>query len=152
MIETPELATTAAVRAAVVPLSIARAEMMSAFPAALAELKRVLAVQGIAVAGPMFAYYRRPPVDRFDFDIGLPVDAAVAPSGRVVAGGLPAARVVRTVYRGDYGGLPAAWSAFTGWLRSAGHAPAPNFWEVYAVGPGDAEPAGWRTELVQVLA
>ena len=152
MIDTPELATTAAVRAAVVPLSIPHAEMTTAFPAALAELHRVLAAQGLAQTGPMFAYYPRPPRDRFDFEIGLPVAHDVVPSGRVVAGGLPAARVARTVHHGDYGGLPAAWHAFAAWSRAAGHALAPDFWEVYAVGPGDAAPAGWRTELVQVLA
>ncbi len=152
MIDTPALATTAAVSAAVIPLSIPRAEMRTAFPAALAELHRVLAAQDVTPTGPVFAYYRRPPTDRFDFEVGLPVAQPVAASGRVVTGGLPAARVVRTVYHGDYDGLPGAWHDFATWLRTAGHAPASDFWESYAVGPGDADPPAWRTELVQVLA
>ena len=152
MIDTPELATTASVSAAVVPLSIPRAEMRTSFPAALAELHRVLSAQGVAPAGPVFAYYRRPPTDRFDFEVGLPVAQPVAAAGRVIPGELPAARVAQTVHHGDYDGLPAAWHEFATWLRTAGHALAPDFWEIYAVGPGDTDPPGWRTELVQVLA
>lgn len=152
MIEPPELATTTASLGAVVSLAIPRSEMTTAVPAAIGELHRVIAAQGIAATGPLFTYYPRRPGERFEFNVGLPVARAVAAAGRVTPGGLPASRVACTVYCGDYRGLPDAWAEFAAWIRRAGHGSAPEFWEVYRVSPNDADPAGWRTELVQVLA
>ena len=54
----------------------------------------------------------------FDFEIGVPVSAPFTPAGRVKPGMLPAAKVVRTVYRGAYEGLGDAWGEFDAWIAS----------------------------------
>lgn len=90
--------------------------------------------------------------ERFDFDLGVPVNEAVASTGRLEPGALPAAVVARTVYHGGYEGLGAAWGEFDAWIKENGHSPATNLWECYVVGPAKSEdPAAWRTELNRPL-
>lgn len=149
MIEPPVFADTVFSHAAIIPLNVTRAEMPPAFPAALAELHAVLSAQGIAATGPVFAHHLRQPAGGFEFEACIPVAVPVAPQGRVVAGIMAALPAVRTVYHGDYAGLPGAWGDFKAWLRLNGVPTGPTFWEIYAVGPGDTpDPAAWRTELV----
>lgn len=82
----------------------------------------------------------------------MPVGKDVTPVGRVRPGTLRAARVVKTVYRGPYEGLGAAWGEFMAWIVAQGHERAPDLWERYVVGPESSpDPAGYRTELVQPL-
>ena len=89
----------------------------------------------------------------FDFEIGVPVTAPVAAAGRVKAGELPATRVARTVYRGPYEGLGAAWGEFDAWIAAEGYKTAPDLWECYVAGPESSpDPGSWRTELNRPLA
>ncbi|MEO8348394.1 MAG: AraC family transcriptional regulator, partial [Acidobacteriota bacterium] len=43
--------------------------------------------------------------------------------------------VARTVYRGPYDGLGAAWGDFDAWLAANGHTPAADLSECYVSGP-----------------
>jgi effector-binding domain-containing protein len=107
-----------------------------------------VAAQGIAPVGPWFTHHLRMDPDTFDFEIGVPVATPVAAAGRVKPGRLPAATVARTVYRGRYEGLPAAWGEFMAWVAAQGHTPAADLWEIYVAGPESSpDPADWRTEL-----
>mgnify|MGYP001347076615 CR=1 FL=1 len=152
MIETPTIVQTAAQPAAVIRLTIPRAEIQSAMGPAFGELMATMGAQGIAPAGPFFAHHFRLDPDVFDFEVGVPVSATVAASGRVVAGELPAAKAARTVYHGGYDGIGAAWGEFSDWVAAQGLAPAGNVWEIYAVGPESGPDADtYRTELVQPL-
>jgi effector-binding domain-containing protein len=111
-----------------------------------------IAAQGIAPCGPVFAHYLSMDSGMFDFEVGVPVSAPVAPAGRVQPGQLPAARVARTTYHGPYEGLHAAWCEFGTLARAQGLKPAPGLWESYVVGPESSpNPADWRTELNQPL-
>jgi effector-binding domain-containing protein len=88
----------------------------------------------------------------FDFEIGVPVKTPVSASGRVKPGKLPAVKVARTVYRGPYDGLGAAWGEFIEWIKAQGHEQCPDLWEVYAAGPESSpDPSNWRTELNRPL-
>jgi effector-binding domain-containing protein len=61
--------------------------------------------------------------------------------------------VARTVYHGDYEGLPVAWAEFKEWIEANGHSCAVDLWERYLVGPESSDnPADWRTELNRPLA
>jgi effector-binding domain-containing protein len=112
-----------------------------------------IAAQGVAPAGPWFTHHLKVPDETFDFEIGVPVAASVAPAGRVQPGELPAATVARTVYHGPYEGLATAWGQFMAWIDARGHAPAPDLWECYVAGPeASPDPANWRTELNRPLA
>ena len=152
MISAPEVITTEAQIAAVIRLTIPRAEMRSVFGPAVGELLKAIAAQGVEPVGGVFAHHLRMTPDTFDFELGIKVSAPVTASGRVQPGSLPAVRAVRTVYSGGYEGLPDAWGAFMTWIKDHGHAPAEDLWELYAVGPqSSGNPADWRTELVRPL-
>ena len=57
-------------------------------------------------------------------------------------GTLPAARVARTVYHGDYEGLGEAWGEFGEWIKAQGLKPAPDLWEVYPGRSRDGQGSG----------
>jgi effector-binding domain-containing protein len=151
-IHPPEIVSTEAIKAAVIHLDIPCDEMQTAMGPAIHEVIEVVTRQGTGPAGPVFANHARFDPERFDFEVGVPVNGEFAATGRVKAGELPAARVVRTVYRGAYEGLPDAWQEFTTWVRERNMDTAEGFREVYAKGPESSEnPADWETELSWVL-
>jgi effector-binding domain-containing protein len=152
MLDAPQITQTAAQRTAVIRLTIPREEIRNVMGPGISELMATVAAQGVAPAGPWFSHHLRMDPEVFDFEIGVPVTAPVAPAGRVAPGELPAARVARTVYHGPYEGLPDAWGEFMAWIEAEGLEPAAGLWEVYAVGPeSSSEPADWRTELNRPL-
>lgn len=148
MLDTPEIAHTTAQQAAVIHLTIPRSEIQQAMGPAFGELMATLGAQGIKQAGPFFSHHFRMDPATFDFEVGVPVASPVQPAGRVKAGALPAAQVVRTNYRGPYEGLGAAWGEFCAWIKTHGHTPRADLWEVYVKGPDvSPNPADWCTEL-----
>jgi effector-binding domain-containing protein len=152
MIDTPHLATLAAGPAALVRLTVPRPEIGNVMGPGLAELTQTVAAQGIEATGPWFTHHLRMDPEVFDFEIGVPVAAPVAPQGRVVPGELPAVRVVRTEYRGAFEGLPEAWGRFDAWIAENGHTPGAEVWEVYLAGPESSpDPREWRTQLNRPL-
>ena len=153
MIDTPAITTTPEQQTAVVHLTIPRAEIQHAMGPAHQELLSTLAAQGVTPAGPWFSQHFRMDPATFDFAVGVPVSAPVAPTGRVASSRLPAARVVRTVYSGGYEGLGAAWGELDAWIKREGLKPRGDLWEIYAVGPESGLDAStWRTELNRPLA
>ncbi|MDB5297820.1 MAG: transcriptional regulator, effector-binding domain/component [Phycisphaerales bacterium] len=153
MIDAPQIVQAPARPAAVIHLTIPRSEIQAVMGPAFGEVRAALAAQSVVPAGPWFSHHLRRPSDTFDFEVGVPVAAPVAAVGRVRPGQLPAATVARTVYRGDYGGLGAAWGELLAWAAANGHAAAIDLWESYAAGPESSpDPAAWRTELNLPLA
>lgn len=152
MLDKPRITRTAAQATAVIRLTVPRTEIQNVMGPGYRELMTAVAVQGISPVGPWFTHHLQVPGKTFDFEIGVPVAAAVAPAGRVQPGELPAATVARTVYRGPYEGLSDAWGEFIAWIAAEGYATAPNLWECYVAGPeSSANPADWRTELNRPL-
>ena len=148
MIDTPHITQTAAQQAAIIHLTIPRDEIRNVMGPGLSEVMAAIAAQGVAPAGPWFTHHLRMDPDTFDFEIGVPVTKPVAAAGRVKPGQLPAAKVARTVFHGDYEGLGAAWGEFQAWIVANGHTTGPDFWECYLAGPEvNPDPATWRTEL-----
>lgn len=153
MLDTPEITHTAAQPTAVIRLTIPRAEIQQVMGPAIGEVIAAVAAQGIGPAGPVFSHHLRMTPEVFDFEVGVPVTAPVAPVGRVVAGELPAARVARAIYRGPYEGLGDAWGELIGWMAANGHEPAESLWECYVAGPESGPDASaWRTELNRPLS
>ncbi|HEX8210438.1 MAG TPA: GyrI-like domain-containing protein [Longimicrobium sp.] len=153
MIDTPQITQTEARNAAIIRLTVPRQEIRNVMGPAMSELKSAVAAQGVTPDGPMFTHHLRMDPDTFDLEVGMAVPVAIAESGRVRAGGLPAATVARTTYRGGYEGLSGAWGELHAWMRANGHEPGADLWESYVSGPeADADPANWRTELTQPLA
>jgi effector-binding domain-containing protein len=153
MIDTPQIVQADEQPAAVIHLVIPRAEIVESMDSAIAEVLSTLAAQGLSPAGPCFSFHMRRPTGTFDFEVGFPVDRPLNPAGRVKMGKLPAAKVARTVYRGGYEGLGAAWGEFCAWLDAEGLNPQDCLWERYVSGPeSNPDPATWRTELNRPLA
>ncbi|HWI64726.1 MAG TPA: GyrI-like domain-containing protein [Symbiobacteriaceae bacterium] len=152
MIETPQIIQSVPKAAALVRLTIPRAEIRNVMGPGLTEIREVLAAQGVAPAGPWFTHHLRFDPEIFDFEICVPVSGPVTPVGRVQLGNFPATTVARTVYHGPFEGLAGAWGEFDAWIRANGHTTAPDLWEVYLVGPeSSSDPADWRTELIHAL-
>jgi effector-binding domain-containing protein len=152
MIDTPHITQTAAQQTAIIHLTIPREEIRNVMGPGLGELMAAIAAQGIAPAGPWFTHHLRMDPDTFDFEIGVPVTAPVTAAGRMKAGQLPATKVARTIFHGNYEGLGAAWGEFDAWIAAQGHTPGADLWECYVAGPeSNPDPATWRTELNRPL-
>lgn len=148
MLDTPRIVKTPAQLTAVIKLAIPRDQIRHVMGPGIGELMAAVAAQGIAPTGPVFSHHFKMDPAIFDFEIGVPVAAPLAATGRVTAGSLPAATVARTTYHGPYEGLASAWGEFNAWLEAHGHTPAPDLWECYVTGPESGpDPAAWRTEL-----
>jgi effector-binding domain-containing protein len=86
--------------------------------------------------------------DVFDFEIGMPVQTPVEPTGRVQPLTVPSMRVVRSGYTGPYGRLSQAWGTFDTMVARAGYKTAADVWECYVKGPESGlEPDEYYTEL-----
>ena len=152
MIDTPHIVQTAAQPTAAIRLTVPRAEIRTVMGPGYSELMAAVAAQGIAPVGPWFTHHLRMDPDVFDFEICVPVATRVAGAGRVQPGELRAATVARTLYRGSYEGLAAAWGELMRWIAAQGHTPAPDLWERYVAGPeAGPDAAAWRTELNRPL-
>ena len=126
MLDTPQITQTAAQLTAIIRLTVPREEIRDVMGPGIGEVRAAVAAQGIAPAGPWFTHHLRMDPVTFDFEVGVPVAAPVVAVGRVKAGHLPATKVARTVYRGAYEGLAAAWGEFMAWIAAEGHTPGPD--------------------------
>jgi effector-binding domain-containing protein len=152
MIDEPEIVQTKAEPAAVIHVVVPREEIREAMGRAFGELMDVVNAQGISAGLPWFTHHLRMDEKVFDYEIGMRVTKPVTPLGRVEPGELPAARVARALYHGDYEGLEGAWQQLGAWLALQGHTPRGDLWEIYLEGPeAGSDPAKWRTELNQPL-
>jgi effector-binding domain-containing protein len=153
MIDPPEITTTVEQPAAVIRLTIPRSQIQEVMGPAIGEVMGAVQAQAISMTGPVFSHHLRMDPDTFDFEVGVPVAARVAPAGRVLPGVLPARRVARTVYRGEYEGLGDAWDQFNDWISAQGLKAAPDLWECYVTGPeAGVDSSAWTTELNRPLA
>ena len=148
MIDTPRITNSIEKPAAVIRLTIPRHQIQHVMGPAIGEVMAAVAGQGIAPAGPVFSHHFTMQPETFDFEVGIAVQKPITPTGRVKAGQFPGARVVRTIYRGPYEGLGAAWGEFCGWIKANGHATRPDLWECYLAGPESGpDSSKWQTEL-----
>ncbi|MDQ3101170.1 MAG: GyrI-like domain-containing protein [Bacteroidota bacterium] len=139
-------------RTAVIRFTIRREEIRSVMGPAYGDLHQVLQEQSIEAVGPFFTHHFRMDPEVFDFELGVPVNASIKPQGRVLQGKLPAAKVMRTVYRGGYEGMGAAWQKFDQLIRELGHQAVESLWESYVKGPeSGSDQSKWETEFNRPL-
>lgn len=152
MIDQPEIVQSQLQPTAVIRLTVPRSEIRKVMGPAIAEVMAAVGAQRVGPAGPVYSHHFKMDPNTFDLEVGVPVSGPIKPTGRVAASQLPAATVARTIYRGPYEGLGAAWGEFGHWVTSQGHKPAANLWERYVSGPESGpDPANWQTELNQPL-
>ncbi|HZZ81011.1 MAG TPA: GyrI-like domain-containing protein [Gemmataceae bacterium] len=148
MLENPHITQTDVQLTAAIRLTIKREEIRNVMGPGITELMTTVAVQGIGPAGPWLTHHLRMDPEIFDFEICVPVTAAVTPVGRVAPSQLPAARVARAIYIGPYEGLSDAWREFDEWMQANGHVGGSELWEVYVAGPETGpDSSKFRTEL-----
>lgn len=133
---------------AVVRGTVAMSELRSFFDRAFEELGHAMADGAFEPAGPPMAVYHGVPAETVHLEVGFPVRGQVAPQGSMVAGLLPASRVVSSVHRGDYDQLGRSWQHLAEWAGHEGLSLGDRLWEVYVTEPrpGD-DPADMVTEL-----
>ena len=147
MIDTPRIVHTEAEHYAFIPLQIPRSEIHAMLRPTLQELHDAVSAQGLPIK-PWFAHHLTLSDGNFDFETCLPVDDSFAATGRVQLGLWTAAAVARTIYHGDYPGLPGAWQELNNWLKQAAHPYATHIYERYVGNQGNTkDPADYRTEL-----
>jgi effector-binding domain-containing protein len=152
MIENPVITQSIVQFAASVHLTVPRDAIRTVMEPGLAEVRAALGAQGLTPAGPWFTHHLRLDPKVFDFEICVPTARPIPAAGRVQPSRLPATRVARTVFHGNYEGLPGAWAEFEAWIAAREHKTAPDLWEVYMVGPeSSSDPDDWRTELNRPL-
>jgi len=148
MLDTPQIVETPTLQTAIIRFTIPRDQIREVMGPGMQELIATVTAQGIKPAGRIYSHHFKMDPDTFDFEIGIPVPTPVAPSGRVQPGLLAGRKVLRTVYRGGYENLGAAWGEFETWIAANGHTTAPDLWESYLTGPDlDPDPATYTTEL-----
>jgi len=153
MIDTPQVVQTDEQVTAVIHITVPRAEISQVMGPAIGEILSTLAAQGTAPAGPCYSFHWKRPADTFDFEVGFPVSRPITPAGRVKMSRLPEGKVVRTLYRGGYEGLGAAWGEFMAWIEGEGFETQGSLWESYLSGPESGpDPNLWCTELNRPLA
>jgi effector-binding domain-containing protein len=103
---------------------------------------------GAKVAGAPFSRYHAWEGDEVDLEAGIPVQAKVAPKGRVGASELPAGKAVTVWHVGPYEGLGAAHEALQAHLTAKSLKARGGCWEIYWTDPGMVpDTAKWRTQL-----
>ncbi|WP_394251014.1 GyrI-like domain-containing protein [Arthrobacter pityocampae] len=123
-------------------------ELTGFFSRAFQETMAALLAQGMQPTGAPFGKYYGPPGAVVDVEAGFPVAVAIAPSGNVVPGRLPAGRVAEAVHIGSFDTMADTYSALERYLADAKLVPDPVVWESYLSDPEvEPDPATWRTEV-----
>src|SRR5262249_59726182 len=123
LIDDPEVTETAPQLAAAIHMTVPRSQIRSVMGPGLTEIMTAVKAQGIGPKGPWFTHHLKMDPGRFDFEICVPVSSPVTSVGRVASREIPSLTVVRTVYRGPYEQLAAAWGEFDRWIATSGHVP-----------------------------
>lgn len=103
-----------------------------------------------AQGAPFAVYYNEPfQPDDIDVEMGLPVkasakvDETLGVHRRTLLGG----PVAYTTHVGPYETIGAAYRALFEWVEKHGHQRQGPPREIYLVGPADAEPSAYRTQI-----
>lgn len=151
-VSAPQVVQTQAQHLAVIRLNVPVSEVRNVMGPGITEVFAAIKAQGMTPAGAWVNHHFKNPGTHFDFEIAVPVDQPIKPTGRVTAGTWPAMKMVRSVYTGGYEGLHQAWPAFDAWTAALGLKTSGELWEQYVHGPQSTESSSeYRTELSRPL-
>lgn len=117
---------------------------------ALPEVARFLAANEAASGNPGFPFtrYHSYSADELDIEAGIAVEKPIAPTGRILAGELPAGRAAVAIHLGKYDDLASTHLVLSRWVAEQGLEADGPAWEVYVTDPGlEPDPAKWRTDV-----
>ncbi|WP_169796791.1 GyrI-like domain-containing protein [Chondromyces crocatus] len=131
-------------------------------PHRIVEIFGWLAEKGeMPLGAPFMRYLVIDGDDRFDVEVGVPVENAIAAEGDITPGVLPAGQYAVMVYTGPFSGLHEAtktllaWGERTGvrWETSDGGKAWGANVETYVTDPrAEPDPQKWQTELAILVA
>jgi effector-binding domain-containing protein len=153
MLDAPKVVHTEPLHYAAIRRTCALNEISTIMDAGIKEVLAVLAAQGRTPSGPFFTHHYCRPMEKFDLEICFPVDSPIQPQGDVHPAIWHAMDVARTVFHGNYSGLPGAWGELEKWMQAENYHGRGEFWERYLIGPQtQPNPDNWQTELNWPLA
>jgi effector-binding domain-containing protein len=139
---------------------MAELDLAAAYDRSIPLVAARIAEAGGQVAGAPFGRYHRFNAAAVDIEIGFPVvapPAGIAPLDAVGPGeagmsSLPGGSVARTIHRGSYDGLKAAFDALHEWIHAQpGVDDGDGPWESYLDSPAEVAMEDVRTEIVWPL-
>lgn len=159
----PEIQTRAAQHYVAIPVSVSMNSLAAAIDESFPPLFGWLVGQGLVPGGPPFVRYLI--IDmagELRVDLGVPVAAPIAASGRVQPGTLPAGRYVVLRHTGPYDRLVASNAALQRWARERGiefdtkETADGSVWrgraEHYLTDPRqEPDPAKWETDVAYLI-
>lgn len=84
------------------------------------ELFSAFSGAGVEPDGMEFVKFNVIDMPRLEIEVGMTTDAAIPPSGRLIAGELPAGRYVSLTYTGSYADLMDVTAMLVGWAKEKG--------------------------------
>lgn len=111
---------------------------------AFSDVAAVVAAEHLTYTGAPFGRYTPTGDGGFDVEAGFPVSGPAVAAGAVEIITLPGGLVARTLHRGSYEGIGAAYEATGAWVQQHGFIVAGAPWETYLDGPEVPTP---RTEV-----
>ncbi|MEO8286123.1 MAG: GyrI-like domain-containing protein [Chloroflexota bacterium] len=113
---------------------------------------------GARPAGPPYVRYHTFGDTETDVETGIPVLEPIVGHGRIAAGELPGGPAVTTWHTGPHHKLGEAYARISAFIKSQGHEPNGDAWEVYHwIDPSRSfetatfDPSTWHTQLVQPI-
>ena len=122
--------------------------MGEAFP----KIYHAVVSAGLEPAGMPLARYYDFGETETTFECAIPVPAAFAPTGEVVASSVGGGEAAFGLHVGPYDTIGETWSAIMAWVAEQGRAPAGPTWEIYVDDPQETTPDQLKTEVYIPLA
>lgn len=125
-------------------------DIAAAVGGGLQDLYEFASAANLTPSGPPQLAYPGPITDgAFELDLYLPISGEVPAASPVDVVTLPGGPAVRTIHRGAYDGIPAAYEAVYRWIHDHGHDPSGPPRELYLTGPDEEKDTGdYVTEVV----
>jgi effector-binding domain-containing protein len=123
------------------------------FAGSFAKLFPYLAKLGEQPVGPpMAVYHGQPGPEGIDAELCVPTEKVLAASDDIQAAELPAAKFATTMHTGPYEAVAATYKTLGEWIQANGLKIAGPSREIYFVGPGQADPEAYITEILFPVA
>jgi effector-binding domain-containing protein len=111
---------------------------------------RYLSHYGVGPLGMPYARYHQVDERTFEVEAGFAASTPVAGEGEVEPSTLPGGEAAATWHVGPYDEMGSAYETIAAWLADRDLEADGDSWEVYHSDPAEvADPAEWRTEIVQ---
>jgi effector-binding domain-containing protein len=127
---------------------VARQEIPPTIARDLGELFQYALSSGGAIAVRPLSRYPSMGPGLLTIEVGIPVAAATAGSGRIQSGELQGGPAAVAMHAGSYETLGDTYAAIERWMQKEGLTPAGPPWESYLTDPAEhPNPDDWRTEV-----